>query len=524
LTFSTFPWSTRSVEARSEEAKINNREFKNPPLGAALAIGAVTSSSVRIWFRTAALGEFKLVWGAANSAQTTGEWTISMASDESDFTGSLLVESGLKADTRYWLQLKNQHDQILDEGRFYTAVAEGKNARQFALAFMSCHQPFDKQGRIRHSSEQMLTAMHQVLEKHNVRQVIMAGDQMYSDMPGHLSLFNSDYFAQVAPPGCKSILDCSAQQVRQLFHRRYHHFWNIPGWRKLLANYACYPIVDDHDIVDNWGSAIEHGEEQWRNFRQGAFQAYCDYQASMVENAASVPPPNLDYLATFGNTATYFLDLRSNREVGDAPRIVSRNQLDQLAHFFADNSSRDVIFLVLSVPLIHLPKPLTRFAANITPEGEDFSDRWSTRGHRHDRDLVAEIIYNHQKKFPQQKVVLLSGDIHIGCVHKIVWDDRPPNLYQFISSGITHDTGKVIQLLSSLIIRTKRTFHVKTGPSARVKLLRGHADAANNPCGDMNMGIVEVTQGTPNEAAKMQFFLYSNREGEPVCKFKSEFI
>ena len=210
--------------------------------------------------------------------------------------------------------------------------------------------------------------------------------------------------------------------------------------------------------------------------------------------------------------------------MGDSPRIVSSQQLEDLKQYLANNGDKEFLFLVLSVPLVHLPKPLTRLAARITPEGEDFSDRWSTRGHRHDRDLIASMLHQHQRDYPEQKMVLLSGDIHIGCVHSISWEDQPSNLYQFISSGITHDTGKVIQFLSSLIIRTKRTLHVKTGPHAKVRLLPGIDDNKSNPCGDMNMGIVEITRNKETGAPQLQFMLYSNEHGEPVCKFRSEFL
>ena len=446
-----------------------------------------------------------------------------MADELADFTGSLTIEQ-LKPSTRYWLHLCDQHNAILAKGSFGTAASAAQPPEKFTLALMSCHQPFEKNGDVRPSSQQMLTAMHTVLEQHDVDQVILGGDQMYSDMPAGMSLFDDDYFQTVAPEGKSNLLQCSAQQIRQLFHQRYRHFWNVPGWKKLLANYACYPAIDDHDIIDNWGSAIEHTQPQWQNFRQGAFQAFVDYQGSLIHHPSQVPPPCFDFASEFGRIGTYFLDLRSNRQVGTAPRIVSSQQLEDLKQYLASSGDKDVLFLVLSVPLVHLPKPLTRMAARVTPEGEDFSDRWSTRGHRHDRDLIASMLHQHQAQYPKQKMVLLSGDIHIGCVHSISWEDQPPNLYQFISSGITHDTGKLIQLLSSWIIRTKRTLHVETGPQAKVKLLPGIGNNKSNPCGDMNLGIVEITRNKNTGAPQLQFMLYSNEQGEPVCKFRSEIL
>ncbi len=506
-----------------ERAAIKPQHFSNPPLESALAIGATNATNIRAWYRTGGTGHFELRWGLEDSSQCDGKLAVTVSDDLADYTGSETLEP-LQASQRYWLHLCDEQGQVLAQGSFRTADCDDCEPEKFTLALISCHQPFENNGDIRSSSQDMLTAMHKVLEQHQVDQVIMGGDQMYSDMPGTMSLFDDDYFKTVAPEGKQTILQCSAEEVRQLFHQRYRHFWNVPGWKKLLANYACYPAIDDHDIIDNWGSAIEHQQPQWQNFRQGAFQAFVDYQGSLIHHPSQVPPPSFDFASEFGSIGTYFLDIRSNRRVGDSPRIVSSQQLEDLKQYLANNGDKEFLFLVLSVPLVHLPKPLTRLAARITPEGEDFSDRWSTRGHRHDRDLIASMLHQHQRDYPEQKMVLLSGDIHIGCVHSISWEDQPSNLYQFISSGITHDTGKVIQFLSSLIIRTKRTLHVKTGPHAKVRLLPGIDDNKSNPCGDMNMGIVEITRNKETGAPQLQFMLYSNEHGEPVCKFRSEFL
>jgi alkaline phosphatase D len=349
----------------------------------------------------------------------------------------------------------------------------------------------------------------------------MAGDQLYSDFPKHLSLFDEDYFRSIAPPGRERLLDCSEEEIRAIFHVRYRHFWSLRGWRKLMANFPCYPIVDDHEIVDNWGSAEEHREAKWQAFRNGAFAAYRDYQAALVCEGGGDPAKPLDYQMALADTATYVMDLRSNRRVGEGPRVVAPEQLASFERFLERHTEQRVLFVVLSVPAIHLPRLLTRTAAALTPDGEDFSDRWSSRGHSGDRDRLLKRIHRHQEQYPDQRIVLLSGDIHIGCLHELSWDDGRPNLYQFISSGITHDTGRFIQTLSSLIMRAKRKVTAPDSPNLYVRLLRGDGPARDNPCGRLNFGIVEFERRSGEAATSMRFYLYTHDGDEPLCQYRS---
>jgi alkaline phosphatase D len=433
----------------------------------------------------------------------------------------VLLQEGLRADTRYAIELLADDAGSLAQGSFRTALPEGEPAQRWAMAFLSCHQPFDDEGQVMPAAQEMLSALHRALEQHDVRQVVLGGDQMYSDFPKTRSLFKNDYFAEHAPSGRENVLDCSAEEVRRLFQQRYRHFWNVDGWRALLSNYPCYPILDDHDIVDNWGSEVEHSSSKWANFRRGAFQAYCDYQGTLVQAPTAGPPAFLDYTSSQANCAVYFLDIRSNRRVGDDPRVVDDNQFRALEAFLAHNTQRDVIFLVVSVPMIHLPRAMSQFAALVTPDGEDFSDRWSSRGHQQDRGRVMRLLHGHQGRHPEQRLVLLSGDIHIGCLHQIQWPDRSPNLYQLVSSGITHDTGWYIQRLSSAIIRCNRTLSIEDGPTARVRLRDGVESSHCNPCPKMNFGIVEVTRARPETTPALEFFLYSQKDGDPVCRYRS---
>jgi hypothetical protein len=87
--------------------------------------------------------------------------------------------------------------------------------------------------------------------------------------------------------------------------------------------------------------------------------------------------------------------------------------------------------------------------------------------------------YRHFWNLPGWRLVLLSGDIHIGCVHWIEWKKA---LYQMISSPITHDTGLLIPWTSKLIMRSHSQIATQTGClRAAGRFLPGIGRQTKNP-------------------------------------------
>lgn len=487
-----------------------------------LSSGIVTPDSARIWVRAdaAGSGDTEIRWQEEGAAGAGGCVAVDLDDADRDHTGSVLL-SDLRPDARYRVTLQRRDGAQLASGRFRTHPAPDRAPQRFAIGLVSCHQPFSGDGRVRASAQHMLEAACAAFEAHEVRQLVLAGDQVYSDMPGGLSLFDDRHFRDVAPPGRGTILECSDMEVRRLFQQRYRHFWSVPGWRDLMSRFPCSPMIDDHDIVDNWGSAEDHQTDAWQSFFRGARWAYCDYQHTLVSDPVDQLPANLDYQLELADTATYFMDLRSNRRVGADPRIVSDTQMADLERFLDSHRARPAVFVVLSVPLVHLPMRVTRLLARVPPDGEDFSDRWSSRGHARDRDAILRLLHAHQASAREQRIVLLSGDIHIGCLHRIRWQGREPNLYQFISSGITNDAGALVQVLSGLLIRGNRGIDVAGGLRARLQLVGGEGRRRRNPCARLNFGIVEVTRRDPGDRPTLRFLLFSHRKGRPELRYRS---
>lgn len=501
--------------------------FANLPLETMVAIGAVGPDWVRLWCRAAEPGRLTAaVWPHDDATARIEASTVLAADNRRGNTCALQLpaqpgRAGLKPLTRHrFCVLHEASGRELGAGSFETAPASAADTpERFSIAVMSCHQPFDHAGRVMPGSEQMLRAARRVFERHQTKLVFMVGDQLYSDHPPSLSLFDQAYFARLGLPG-ESIFDCTAEQVRAIYQQRYRHFWNVEPWQALHARYPCYLILDDHDVVDNWGSDPEHQEPRWQAFRAGSERAYFDYQGSRVLPIEHPTGEGFSYSVAYGHTAAFVFDIRTQRRAGDDGQLFSPAQAAKLERFLSEQAERKLLLVVLSVPVIHLPRVLARALAELPPSGEDFSDRWSSGSHLRDRDWLLDRLHQHQLQHPRQQLVLLSGDIHIGCAQAIDYADGV-SLHQLVSSPITHEASSLIQIASKLLIQCNRRIETASGARARVGLLRGEGSAKQNPCIGLNVGLLEIETATPGTAPTLRFLLYRHEGDEPRCVFRS---
>lgn len=499
--------------------------FQNEPLRDAVAIGSVTAHTARLWMRSEKPGRLRVSWQGESGE--SGEAALEIAQEnERDNTGTVQLPAAgrLRPLTRYFYRVVHESGHALGEGSFITAPdCAAATPEKFSIAFMSCHQPFDENGEILPEAQEMMRATQKCLREENVRFILMIGDQMYVDYPDALSLVNPKYFRAKAPPDRKRLQDCSAAEIRRLYQERYRHFWNLPEMKAIQAEYPVYMIWDDHDIIDNWGSDPAHQEDPWASVGEGARRAAHDYQASRVMDWN--PQRAFDYPIVYGNQAIYVMDLRGERRVGPNGRLFSDEQEARLSAFLEENSDKPFVHIVLSVPIIHLPRFLSQIIARLTPNGEDFSDRWSSWTHVRDRDRFLKLIHAHQQRHPKQRVVFLSGDIHIGCVHELRWqDDSPHRLYQVVSSGYTHKTSPLVAFGSKALIRLTR--HIETRDRSRIGRVRffkgsGRDSRSGNPLGGLNFALIEVSSAEGGASAEVRFRLYGHRGAEPVCLYRS---
>jgi alkaline phosphatase D len=506
-------------------------QFRTEPVGDMVVVGRVEPRRVRLWMRSRNPGRITVRWWPEKGDGDGGRLRFEIPSEnQRDNTGAVDIpgpDGGLAPACGYRYHVVHREtDRLIGKGRFETAPESPDDfPERFSIGLMSCNQPFTTKGDYGRNVGPMLRAVRRCLRSHNAKYVLMVGDQVYSDFPRQLSLFNPDYFQTVAPDGRNSLKACTPSQVRGLFHRHYRYYWGHPEWRALQAEFPSYPILDDHDIVDNWGSIAAHQQPEWQSVGEGARKAYQDYQHERIAPTGLYLPQSFHYRFSYGNTATFVMDLRSERREGKNGRLFSNGQMADLREFLETSTEKSVLFIVLSVPAIHIPRTFARLAARLPRAPEDFSDRWSSGSHLRDRDRFLKTIRSHQARHPSQLLVLVSGDIHIGCVHRIRWAGNGPCLYQAVSSGITHAPGPLVQQASKLLIRMNhRISTVDNRVSGQVRLLRGTRLHWANPFSGLNMGLIEVHRNRETAETKLRFLLYGHHGDRPVCTYRSPIV
>ncbi|MFO7965891.1 MAG: alkaline phosphatase D family protein [Desulfobacterales bacterium] len=521
-------------EYGDDAAEEHVREVRTVMLKDMTAIGRVGRRWAQIWVRSHMPGQLEAVWRPEDGDRPEAKKIVEIPEknhrdNTCTFRITVAAPENLKtpAPRRYRFTIRHLTDRhIIGEGTFETAPEDiDSMPKKFSVAMVSCNQPFDNNGRLHRKSVEMLRASLRCLREHDTKFVFMMGDQLYSDYPESLSLFHDGYFERVAPKGRRHILDCSAAEVRSIYHHRYRWFWNLADWRTLQNEFPCYPIPDDHDLIDNRGSKPEHQESAWRTIGEGARSAYYDYQGSRVLAWSERLPSSFHYSFSYGHTAGFVMDLRSRRRAGENGRLYDDRQESDLYAFFQRHRDKHILLIVLSVPVIHLPRMFARFMARLPHSAEDFSDRWSSGAHLADRDRFIRIIHTHLSENPSQRIILLSGDIHIGCAHRIEWKDGTRPVYQLISSPITHVTPWYIQSGSKILIRlNQRIVTADSRLDARVRLLKGVKGARKNPVCGLNLGLLEIETPSKESEPRLRFSLYGNDGMRPVCRFCTELV
>lgn len=507
--------------------------FGAPRFSCAVAPGAVGPDRVRLWLRSEIHGPHRLeVWSLdGEGARRSVSWHFAPDAD-ADGTGTLLYPGDFRGEPplsplrRHGFRITRENDGVLvGEGRFETLPARPEDTpAAFTFGLLSCHQPFAPSGEVRPLSEAMLEAARHTLESHDARFLLLGGDQVYVDEPPSLSLFSPAYFRDVAPPGRARLLDCSAEEVRRLYQLRHRQFWDLPGWRALQADYASWPMLDDHEVVNNWGAEPEHSSPEWQRLHHGARAAFHDYQGARVLGpGAGGPPDTFDFSFDYGSTGFYAMDLRSQRQGGEHPRVYSPEQLARLSSWLDAHRDSRAVFLMLSVPVVYVPSWASAAIALLRSHRGDARDRWTHVWNLPDRDRLLGLLLAHQRRCPAQRIVLLSGDVHLGCAFAIDWlGDHPGRLYQFTSSAVTHATRGFSSWAAGHLPRAELLLKLEEGPAARLVRMDGVGGADQNPYNALNVGLVEVHDRGAHSTVRFKLVGQDARHpGRPVTVFDS---
>jgi alkaline phosphatase D len=517
--------------------------FANHMVKNMVGVGRTNPRSVQIWMRTEIPGVHELQIKRGSGGARSVRITIRDGQDGDNTAVITYPEpAGPPLDplTRYQYSIIRTGDgKLVGKGSFETPpIQDSDTPKKVVIGLWSCHQPFTERGTISLDAARMLRVLPKILQDNDVKFILPCGDQMYADSPGIFSLFKNPYLIRHAVPRLKNlkeadILKCTDKEVRRLYGLRYRMFWSMPAIREMYANYPSYPMLDDHEIKDNWGNDPKHSEDIYKNVKKGALDAYRDYQASSV--LAQRPalgmrkqPGSFHYDFSYGNIGVFVMDIRSQR-YNLPPRgrqMFSPAQFDDLQLFLRNNSRKKVLLIVSSVPVVFVPGGLADVGAKHKPD--TFFDHWSHSSNRPARDKLLSLLHAHQQAHPNQRVALACGDVHIGNAYSIHWrGGNKPRLYQFTSSALTARESRMDYryITAGQEIATWTTVDCPPTPfggpcSGRID----HLPGGKNPFIGPNIGLIEIQRDGDVSNLKFKLMGYHPKEDRPVTYFESGWL
>ncbi len=475
--------------------------FFTSPLSTMVAPGLTGPTSVRVGARTRWRGPHRLV--VRSLASDAGSRSVAATPPEAILArdGTLSLDcDGLEPDTDYAFRVEAMAvDGVLGEGRFRTAPPTSRADGVYRFGILSCNNPFAPDGGLDPAGLRVLSFAERTLRAEGVSRVFWMGDQIYGDLPEPLSLFDPEFFRAIAPAGRDSIFDCSADEVRALYQERHRIFFKPRPLTDLLAGFASHAILDDHEIIDNFGSDPKHHGPRWRAVREGALDAFHDYQARRVFGEAR--PASFDHGVRHGPIAFYVLDLRSPRTAThEAIDLMGDAQRARLEAFLARNADAAAVVLVLSVPILHVPDWMATVAARLSGEGSDAADRWSCARAQPCRDQLLDALARHTQRHPAQRVLLVGGDIHVGAAMRFRLGEDGRDMLQLVSSAISNVQGRAHEVAAEALPRMRSVMGRHSRTYARAELLEGVGPERHNPYGGLNFGVVEIDARPASDA------------------------
>lgn len=497
--------------------------FEHSLLQDAVASGAAGRRSARVWFRSSRSGTHRIeYWDRDRPTERRTQEFESLSDNASDGTGIVVLRDGIEPGRRYDYVIDALgDDHRVGSGSFESAPdTTGETAQRFSFGLISCHMPFSDEGRVKPECLHVLNAAPSILKQERCARLLWVGDQMYSDLPEGLSLSSPGYFRGVTPrPDVGSILDLTREEVRRLYQKRYRLYWNFGAIRVLMSDWSSHYIWDDHELVDNFGSKAEHRSHAWRNRREGAADAFYDYQASRtISQELREHQQSFHHAFRFGPVSTFVMDLRSQKHrTDDRVEFYDCRQFRDLETFLELEDEAQVIVVVLTVPVF---RGLSRGAiaiSKILPRRatQALDDNWSSPLAKESRERLLSLLRRHAGR-PGQKVVLLSGDIHSGSASEVRWRvdatarerpvDRPVSMFEFVSSPITHQRPGIAKKSFLPKGRWVRRIRVGGERAASVHLVAGDGGAWKNPVEKNNLGVIEFERRGDRTGVRFKLF------------------
>ena len=318
-------------------------------------------------------------------------------------------------------------------------------------------------------------------EKNPFSLMIMGGDQIYADeIWGKVKKLKKwaeqSRRDRIKQKPSKVMLG----QIESFYEDLYQVRWNDPIVSELLASIPSVMMWDDHDIFDGWGSYPEDLNtcpiyEAIFGIASRYFELF---QIRSKINKSLLRPDENHYAFSVEFRGQHILGL-DNRAERTQSQVMSKKQWDAVNTHLRDNITSGNLFVLSAVPVVYRSFSFAESVLDATPWEEeltdDVKDHWRSKQHEGERArLIMRLLENCRKRKTTSRTVVLSGDVHIGCVGVVI-DRRSPEahmVHQIVSSGIVHPTPSRIQWLGIMAVTNDHTEYLNEDKTIEISMLK----------------------------------------------------
>ncbi|TFF71814.1 alkaline phosphatase family protein [Aeromonas taiwanensis] len=389
-------------------------------------------------------------------------------------------KAGTPVDYEILLDNKPAHDQAgYDKWQFHLPSKK----EQVRIGYASCNGFSDfkllTSTPAPYAMWDKLAAEHKA---HPFSLLLMGGDQVYADslwtsVPTLKAWNEQDREEKVKRKATRTMVE----QLDRFYCELYCKQWSRPEVAFMLARVPSAMMWDDHDIFDGWGSYPEDLQrcEVYQAIYAAATKYFRLFQLRSEANGALLDKTlnHHSWRLGFRGYQILALDNRANRTL---TRVMSPSQWDQINAALAACDSGHLLVMA-GVPVVYRDFSFTEAALDATPWEEeltdDLKDHWRAKDHQGERArLIMRLLDNarqRRQKEPGCKTLILSGDVHVGCLG-VIQDKREGvvNVHQLVSSGIVHPCPTQFQWMGILAMTNDDPEYLDENRLIRAELIK----------------------------------------------------
>ena len=316
--------------------------------------------------------------------------------------------------------------------------------------------------------------------------MLMGGDQLYADdiwsaVP-ELKKWNSlNHEDKIVRKASKSLCD----QIDRFYDKLYQERWANEFMSLMLATVPSVMMWDDHDIFDGWGSFpvdLQNSDIFQQIFKTAKY--YFELFQIRSKKNTSLLDPAAEHYAFALKLRDYHILALDNRTERTLDQVMSKNkQWPTVNNYLSSIDAGDHLLVLSAVPIVYRDFSFTESIFDSTPWEEeltdDLKDHWRSKEHQGERArLINRLLDNAERRKianPDSKTVILSGDVHIGCIGVINDKARECKVHQIISSGIVHPAPSRLQWIGIMTVTNDRDEYLDENRDIHISMLKPFA-------------------------------------------------